>query len=80
MEKFVRKNEVGLDVTYTVIGKYEKDGKNYIIYTDFVTDNTSIIGLKLFVDLVNKGKSERLISEEEKNIIKEFNLKLLNGE
>ena len=54
MEKFVRKNEVGLDVTYTVIGKYEKDGKNYIIYTDFVTDNTSIIGLKLFVDLVDR--------------------------
>ena len=80
MEKFVRKNEVGLDVTYTVIGKYEKNGKNYIIYTDFVTDNNSIIGLKLFVDIINKEKSERLSSEEEKSIIKEFNLKLLNGE
>ncbi len=80
MEKFVRKNEVGLDVTYTVIGKYEKNEKNYIIYTDFVTDNTSIIGLKLFVDIINKEKSERLSSEEEKSIIKEFNLKLLNGE
>ena len=80
MEKFVRKNEVGLDVTYTVIGKYEKNEKNYIIYTDFVTDNTSIIGLKLFADIINKEKSERLSSEEEKSIIKEFNLKLLNGE
>lgn len=73
MEKFTRKNEFGLDVNYQIIAKTEMDGNVYIIYTDFVNDNTTLIGLRLFIDLVTNDGYKRLTKEEEKIILKDFN-------
>ena len=73
MEKFTRKNEFGLDVNYQIIARTERNDSIYIIYTDFVKDNSTIIGLRLFVDLVTKDGYKRLTKDEERLILKDFN-------
>ena len=73
MEKFTRKNEFGLDVNYQIIARTERNDSIYSIYTDFVKDNSTIIGLRLFVDLVTKDGYKRLTKDEERLILKDFN-------
>ena len=34
LETFTRKNDIGVDIEYTIIG-YLKEKNNYMIYTDF---------------------------------------------
>ena len=73
METFIRKNDLGIDIEYTVIGEY-KDGKNdYVIYTDFVTDNGNKVGIRLFVDQEIGEQLVRLDEVTEKKIITQFN-------
>ena len=36
MDGFIKKNDLGVDIEYTIVGTYEDDdGTKYIIYTDF---------------------------------------------
>lgn len=64
MEKFYQKNDIGVSIEYTIIGRYEEDGINYIIYTDFVEDSNSLSGIRLFVAKDNKEKVDDLKQKE----------------
>ena len=41
-ETFKRKNDIGVDIEYTVLAKFKSDERDYIIYTDFVSDDKDI--------------------------------------
>ena len=56
IETFKRKNELGVEIEYNVIGTYEENGNKYYIYTDFVSDDNNKIGVRLFVD-VKRGQT-----------------------
>lgn len=71
-EKFIRKNEIGVDIEYETISLYPKDGKEYLIYTDYVPSN-DIYKIRLYADVkVAENKYERLNEKEEKRILEEF--------
>ena len=65
-ETFIRKNDIGVDIEYTIIGRYNSDNRDYIIYTDFVSDEKDV--LRLFVDMVN-GDEYVPISDTRKDLI-----------
>ena len=77
IETFKRKNDIGVDIEYTVIGKYKDNGNMYYIYTDFVSDDNKV-GIRLFADIQRDGKLERLEKDKEKEIILNFNKELVN--
>ncbi len=72
METFKRKNDIGVNIEYTVIG-YLKEKNTYMIYTDFTTDTNNKLGIRLYVDKEVNGKYEPVSEEETKNIITAFN-------
>jgi len=51
---FIRKNDIGVNIEYTIVGRYNSDNREYIIYTDFVSDDKDIF--RLYVDMVNGDK------------------------
>ena len=57
---------------YTVIGFYKVNG-NYMIYTDFTTDHTNKLGIKIYVDKEINNEYVPVSEEERKNIIIAFN-------
>lgn len=65
-ETFIRKNDIGVDIEYTIMGKINTDNRDYIIYTDYVSDDKDIY--RLFVDMVN-GDSYITLSDTSKEII-----------
>ena len=65
-ETFKRKNDIGVDIEYTVLSKFKSDERDYIIYTDFVSDDKDIY--RLYVDMVN-GDKRVTLSESGKNVI-----------
>ena len=65
-ETFIRKNDIGVDIEYTIIGRYNSDNRDYIIYTDFVSDEKDV--LRLFVDMVN-GNEYVPVSDTRKDLI-----------
>lgn len=65
-ETFIRKNDIGVDIEYTIIGRYNSDNRDYIIYTDFVSDEKDV--LRLFVDMVN-GDEYVPVSDTRKDLI-----------
>ncbi len=65
-ETFKRKNDIGVDIEYTVLAKFKSDERDYIIYTDFVSDDKDIY--RLYVDMVN-GDNRVTLSESGKNVI-----------
>ncbi len=76
-ETFIRKNDIGVDIEYTVIGKFNTDNREYIIYTDFVSDEKDIF--RLFVDMKNGDKyvtlsnsSKELVLEQYRNEINKY--------
>ena len=80
-KKFRMKNDVGIDVDYTVLGIF-KDKKNYVIYTNYLPADNEF-GIRLLVgELINDDPIDikRLSLKEQKDIselfIKEM---LLNG-
>lgn len=76
MNNFYRKNDLGINIEYTEIGKYDN---KYLIYTDFTTDNTTPIGLKIYVDkILEDDKYEKVPDEEAKYIIDKFNSEVMN--
>lgn len=77
IKTFKRKNDIGVDIEYTVIGKYKDKGNMYYIYTDFVSDDNKV-GIRLFADIQRDGKLERLEKDKEKEIILNFNKEIMN--
>ncbi len=76
METFKRKNDIGVEIEYTILGQLNDNNKTYYIYTDFVPDDNDV-GMRLYVDLKDNTGLIRLPKEEEKEIIKKFNKELL---
>lgn len=72
VETFYRKNDIGVNIEYTVIGFYKVNG-NYMIYTDFTTDHTNKLGIKIYVDKEINNEYVPVSEEERKNIIIAFN-------
>ncbi len=69
-ETFVRKNDIGVDIEYTVIGKFNTDNREYVIYTDFVSDKKDIF--RLFVDMKNGDKYVTLSSTGREVILEQY--------
>ena len=76
-EIFLRKNDIGVNIEYHVIGYYLDDNKRYRIYTDFVTDKNNMFGIRIMVDLENNSEYVRLNSAEEKNIVEKYNNEIM---
>ena len=77
-EKFTRKNDIGVSIEYYIVGYFEDEGKQYRIYTDFVTDKTNLVGIRLFVDVL-EGENYKPVSEEEKNsVLERFHSNILD--
>ncbi|MBP5678705.1 MAG: hypothetical protein J6X28_02625 [Bacilli bacterium] len=78
-EKFYRKNDIGVTIEYYVIGEYINQGKKYRIYTDFVTDESTFTGIRLFVDLMIDNENYVVVEGEEKRrLLEEFHSEILN--
>lgn len=65
-EMFIRKNDIGVDIEYYVIAKFNDNNRNYIIYTDYVSDENDLY--RLYVDMEN-GDEHITLSETGKKII-----------
>ena len=65
-EKKKKKNDIGVDIEYTVLAKFKTDERDYVVYTDFVSDDKDIY--RLYVDMVN-GDKRVTLSESGKNVI-----------
>ena len=76
-EVFLRKNDIGVNIEYHVIGYYLDDNKRYRIYTDFVTDKDNIFGIRIMVDLEKDSEYVRLNSKEEKVIFEKYNKEIM---
>ena len=70
MDTFYRRNDIGVNIEYTVIGYYNN---KYMIYTDFTTDTSNKIGIALYVDKIENGNYKKVPEDERKNILKAFN-------
>ena len=53
LDTFYKKNDIGVNIEYTIIGFYKVNG-NYMIYTDFTTDHSNKLGIKIYVDKETK--------------------------
>lgn len=73
METFKKKNDIGIDIEYTVVGRF-KDNAIYLIYTYFVSAD-NVVGLRLFVDEYdfNNNFIRSLELDEANEIIDKFN-------
>lgn len=69
-ETFIRKNDIGVDIEYTIVARYKSDERDYIIYTDYVSDDE--FGLRLFVDLVNSNNTVPLSESGRRAILDQF--------
>ena len=81
MNSFYKKNDIGVLIEYTIVGTYLEDDIKYTIYTDFVEDKASMVGLRLFVAKYNDNNELVDVDEAKKQeIIKKlyesFNEKL----
>lgn len=72
IDTFYRKNDLGVNIEYTVIGFY-KDKHNYMIYTDFTNDSSNKLGIKIYVDKEINNEYIPVSEQERKNIIIAFN-------
>lgn len=67
---FMRKNDIGVDIEYTIVGKYISEEREYIIYTDFVSDEKDMF--RLFVDMVNGDKYTTLSNSGREMILSKY--------
>ena len=82
MKTFYKKNNIGVDIEYTVVGTYKDGEEEYVIYTDFVEDNQKEVGLRLFVGKQVNDNVERIDPSKENEILSELEKELeakLNG-
>ena len=71
-ETFYRKNDIGVNIEYYVVGYWKNNEKTYRIYTDFVTDSSNMSGIRLFVDQVNDKEYIPLSKEDSQIVIEQF--------
>lgn len=73
---FKMKNDIGVEIEYTEIGRITLD-KEYVLYTDFFPEDNNV-GFRIFVAKLTK---EGLMEIKDKNIreaiIREFNNQIL---
>lgn len=69
-EIFKRKNDIGVEIEYTIIDEFEKEGKNIRIYTDFTPSSDENI-INLYVDRQDENNQYIPLSEEERKIVLE---------
>jgi septal ring factor EnvC (AmiA/AmiB activator) len=82
MKTFYKKNDIGVDIEYSVVGSYKDGEEEYVIYTDFVEDEQKEAGLKLYVGKIVNEDVERIDSTKESEILSELEKELaakLNG-
>ncbi len=82
MKTFYKKNDIGVDIEYTVVGTYKDGDEEYVIYTDFVDDDQKEVGLRLFVGKQVNDNVERIDPSKENEILSELEKELeakLNG-
>ncbi len=70
-EVFYKKNELGVNVLYTVVGYYSEGNDLYAMYTDFVEDNSEH-GYRLFVGKRVNGIIEDVDPQKRKQVIDEL--------
>jgi len=73
---FIMKNDIGIDIKYTILA-YTKD--DIIIYTDYMPSD-NIMGIRLMSGKIideDTFQIQRLSKKEEKDIIDEFQMKVL---
>ena len=75
-ETFYKRNDIGVNIEYTVVAKYKVEDKEYVIYTDFVDDENYLF--RLYVDMVANGKSLTLSSSASQSIIEKFWDEIIN--
>ena len=74
---FKMKNDIGVEIEYTEIGRIELDRK-YILYTDFVPENNNV-GFRIFVAELKKHAIEVIKDKTvREKIISEFNKQILS--
>ncbi len=69
-ETFYRKNDIGVNIEYTIVGRYKNEDRDYIIYTDFVSDERDFV--RLYVDMVNGDKQTPLSDTGKEKILDLF--------
>ena len=82
MKTFYKKNDIGVDIEYSVVGSYKDGEDEYVIYTDFVEDEQREAGLRLYVGRLVNGNVENINSVKENEILSELEKELaakLNG-
>ena len=77
MNNFFKKNDVGINIEYTIIGKYELDNVNYVIYTDFTSDENEL-GIRIYVDQDINGKYIAIPLDKQKEVLNKFNDEISN--
>jgi hypothetical protein len=82
IKTFYKKNDIGVDIEYSVVGSYKDGEDEYVIYTDFVEDEQREAGLRLYVGRLVNGNVENINSVKENEILSELEKELaakLNG-
>lgn len=78
---FKIKNDIGVSIEYTEIGKIKLD-REYMLYTDFVPEDNNV-GFRIFVAIIKDNKLVEIKNKKlRETIIREFNnqiLRLNNG-
>lgn len=70
MDTFTRKNKYGIDFDYGIIATTKENGKEYVIYTDFVYDETE--DLRLFAAQIVGEEFVPIDKETEEKILDKF--------
>lgn len=70
METFFKRNDIGVNIEYTVVARYKNEDKEYLIYTDFVDDDEYVF--RLYVDMVNGDKRIPLSDDAKIKILEKF--------
>ena len=76
-ETFKRKNEIGVEIEYTIVGYCFLNEKKYMLYSDFYPKKC-IEGIRIFVDEVKENEYIKLEEKEAEEIIKQFNKTIIN--
>lgn len=74
---FTKKNNIGMDIKYSIIATYDNE---YIIYTDYLPSSSSVFGIRLYVGkIIDKDKYtiKDVTKEEAKDILDNFEMQIL---
>lgn len=75
MKSFYKKNELGVNIEYSIIGYCNDDNRKYVIYTDFVDDDNEL-GMRLFVAKMKGTKMYDVSDDIRRRIIDNLYLEM----